>query len=327
MRSRRLAVSLLILAAAGMALGGCAAWVDARASSREQVAAQAFPPIGQVLAVEGRRIHVHVEGTGPDLVLIHGASGNLRDFTFALSGRLASEFRVIAFDRPGLGWTDALPEGNESPFAQAALLRAAAAQLGLRRPVILGHSYGGAVAMAWALQAPDEVAALVVLSGATMPWPGELGALYRMTDSAIGEATVVPVLTAFAPLERVDLLVARTFAPQRPPAGYGDYIGAGLALRRASLRANLRQVNALKSHLQAMAPLYPGLDLPVEIVHGDADRVVGAAVHAEPLAALLPEARLTLLPGIGHMPHHADPEAVVAAVRRAARRGGVLPPA
>jgi pimeloyl-ACP methyl ester carboxylesterase len=72
-----------------------------------------------------------------------------------------------------------------------------------------------------------------------------------------------------------------------------------------------------------MAPLYPGLALPVEILHGEEDAVVGAALHAEPLAQLIPGARLTLLPGIGHMPHHADPQAVVAAVGRAAARAGL----
>ncbi|MCL4187385.1 MAG: alpha/beta hydrolase [Rhodobacteraceae bacterium] len=319
----RLSASLALLAMAAALLAGCAAWIGVRAGAREEAAAAAFPPIGGFVEVDGRQVHVHVSGEGPDLVLIHGASGNLRDFTFDLVGRLEGNWRVIAVDRPGLGWSDPLAAGGESPAAQAEVLRAAVARLGVRRPVILGHSYGGAVALAWALQAPAEPAALVVLSGATMPWPGELGLLYRLADGWLGETAVVPVVSALAPVDRVETLVARTFAPQRPPAGYGAYIGAGLAVRRATLAANLRQVNALKAHLEAMAPLYPGLALPVEILHGEEDAVVGAALHAEPLAQLIPGARLTLLPGIGHMPHHADPQAVVAAVGRAAARAGL----
>lgn len=320
----RSVASLLVLGLGLAGLAGCAAAVDGRASSREAEAEAAYPPLGRFVEVGGLPVHVHVSGRGPDLVLIHGASGNLRDFTFDLVRRLEGEFRVIAFDRPGLGWSAPLPgAANDSPAAQAAHLRAAARALGVERPVVLGHSYGAAVALAWALEAPGETAALVLLSGATMPWPGELSPLYRIAASPAGEATMVPLLAAFAPRTRVETLVRRTFAPQSPPPGYGDYIGAGLALRRATLRANLRQVNALKPHLEAMAGAYPGLTLPVEILHGSDDRIVPAEVHAGPLAALLPAAELTLLPGIGHMPHHADPEAVVAAIRRAAARAGL----
>jgi pimeloyl-ACP methyl ester carboxylesterase len=69
-----------------------------------------------------------------------------------------------------------------------------------------------------------------------------------------------------------------------------------------------------------MAQTYAQLSLPVEILHGTADTIVPADVHAIPLSTRLPDAVLTLLPGIGHMPHHADPAAVVAAIDRAAVR-------
>ena len=72
-----------------------------------------------------------------------------------------------------------------------------------------------------------------------------------------------------------------------------------------------------------MAPRYGTLTLPVEIVHGTADRVVPIDVHAEVLLQQVPSAHLTRLEGVGHMPHHAAPEAVVAAIDRAARRAGL----
>jgi pimeloyl-ACP methyl ester carboxylesterase len=107
------------------------------------------------------------------------------------------------------------------------------------------------------------------------------------------------------------------------PEGYAEYIGTGLTLRRATLATNARQVNSLRSHLVLMADAYPGLDRPVEIVHGTADTIVPHDIHAVPLSRVLPDAQLTLLPGVGHMAHHADPEAVVAAVDRAAGRAGL----
>jgi pimeloyl-ACP methyl ester carboxylesterase len=316
MTSRRLAVSLIL---AGAAIGCCGLVVDRRATAREDLAEATWPPTGQVVTVEGKRVHAHVQGTGPDVVLIHGAGGNARDFTFDLVGRLAPEFRVIAFDRPGFGFSDDLGEAGISPLMQAAHLQKAAVLLGVRDPVVLGHSYGGAVAMAWALTDPGATRGVVVVSGATMPWDGGLDTWYHVTGGRIGGATLVPLLTAFVPDARTELALEGIFAPDPVPPGYGAHVGPGLTLRRASLRANGRQVLALKDHLRAMSPSYGKLAMPFELIHGTADRTVYARVHSIPLSSILPDARLTLIDGAGHMPHHSHPQTVVDAIRRLAR--------
>jgi pimeloyl-ACP methyl ester carboxylesterase len=310
------------------ALAGCAAIVDRRADQREAQAEAAFPPEGQFIDVGGRRVHAVVAGTGPDLVLIHGASGNTRDFTFSFVDQVSDRYRVIVFDRPGMGYTDRVDDSfagafnatAESPAQQAAMLQAAAAQIGVDRPIVLGHSYGGAVAMAWALNHPDNIAGLVAVAGATQPWPGSLGALYRLTASSLGGAAIPPLITAFAPPDRVQDVVASIFAPDTAPGGYGDAVGASLSVRRDSFRANARQVNGLRPHVVEMSALYPTLDLPVEIIHGDADTIVPLEIHSVPLARQVAGANLTVLEGVGHMPHHVAPQAVVAAIDRVAAR-------
>ena len=139
---RKLAASLLIGA---LALAGGAVVVDRRAAAREAAAESAYPPEGQFVTVDGLRLHAVVAGSGPDLVLIHGASGNARDFTFDLVARLAPHYRVIALDRPGLGWSDDAGAKGLSPLAQGDLLRRAAAQLGQT-----GHwCWGTAMAGRW----------------------------------------------------------------------------------------------------------------------------------------------------------------------------------
>ena len=317
MTFRKLAASLFIAAAL---IGGSAALVDRRVAARSAAAEAAYPPTGRIVQVQGRAVHADVSGTGPDVVLIHGASGNTRDFTFDLAQRLAARHRVIALDRPGLGWSDAAGDAGISPQGQADILRDAARQLGVARPVIVGHSYGGAVAIAWALQDPGGPAALVLLGAATMPWPGGLGRWYSLTSSRLGRATVVPLVSAFAPMSHTEGVIASVFAPDPVPPGYAAYIGAGLTLRPGSLGTNVRQVNGLRPYIVEMSRAYAQLSLPVEIVHGTADTIVPPDVHAIPLSTLLPDAALTLLPGIGHMPHHADPAAAVAAIDRAAAR-------
>ena len=304
-----------------------------RADARESAAAEAWPPEGRVIQVEGVPVHVWISGSGPDLVMIHGASGNLRDFTFDFAERLTDRYRVILMDRPGLGWTGrqrdfqgAWNTAAESPYQQAALLQKAADTVGVERPIVLGHSFGGAVALAWALSRPDETAALVAVSGVSNPWPGGLGAFYAINSSALGGGLVVPMLTAFVPETVVRKNVAAIFAPQDAPEGYVEHIGPDLTLRRQSMRANAQQVNNLRPHIVTMSNRYGRLKLPVEIVHGDADTIVPLEIHSIPLARKVPGANLTVLEGVGHMPHHVMPEAVTEAIDRAATRAGLRRP-
>lgn len=305
--------------------------IDARASTREAEAEQAFPPLGQILEVGDRRVHVYVEGSGPDLVLIHGAGGNLRDFTFQFVGLLKDRYRVIVFDRPGLGYTDrtddrydsAFTNQAESPAEQAALLQAAAAQLGADSPIVLGHSYGGAVAYAWAVYHPDNISGLISVAGVTLPWPGSIGPYYTVPGSTLGGAVVPPLVTAFATEDRVFDGIQGTFTPNAMPEGYDTFIGGALTIRRDSFRANARQVNTLRPHIVAQSALYPSLDLPVVMVHGDADMTVPLAIHSGPASEIIPGAELVVLAGVGHMPHHIDPGAVIAAIDRTAERAGL----
>ena len=314
-------LSLLLV---GATTSGLTALTSRRAARREAAAERAFPPTGRLLKVGPHTVHAHVEGSGPDLILIHGASGNTRDFTFSLVGRLAPDYRVIVFDRPGLGWSSALPGADsDDPAAQARVMQAAADQLGVTRPIVLGQSYGGAVALAWALERRRDTGALVLIAAASNPWPGGLGAWYRIASSRLGQAAAIPLLTAYATRAKMLAVIRSIFAPEPMPAGYAEYVGASLTLRRASMRLNVSQVNALLSHVRAMAPHYPGLRLPVEILHGDADTTVPLEVHSIPLARQIPDAVLTVLPGAGHMPHHTRTEDTIAAIHRAASRAGL----
>ena len=315
-----------IIASLASTLTGATIRPAARGRAPLSRSASDYPPQGTLISVDGQRVHAQVgpapEGAG-DVILLHGASGSSRDFSFDLMGRLAPRFRAIAFDRPGLGHSAPLPGGDITPAGQATRLDAAAERLGVRRAVIVGHSYGAAVAMAWALERPARVAGIVSLAGATMPWPGGLGPWYRVASSRLGGATIVPLVGALAPTDLVRSVIATIFAPQEPPEGYAEHIGVGLSLRASSLRTNARQLNGLKPHVTAMAARYPSLALPVEVVHGAEDRIVPVEIHGARMVELIPGARLTRLPGVGHMPHHAAPGEAVAAIDRVAAAAGL----
>ena len=306
--------ALLGLVAFALLTVGLATWREARFRA-------AFPPLGQFVTVDGLQVHYVIAGSGPDLVLIHGSSGNLRDFTFKLVPLLAEKYRVIAFDRPGLGYSDALPDG--SIFAQAEHLAKAARELGIERPILVGHSYGGPVAIAWALAHPEETSALVTLAAPVRPWESGLGTLYTVTSNPVGSALIVPMLTAYVPVSVARRALAALFPNGNVPEGLLSYYGAELSLQRNVMRENARQRATLLSEVIELSADYDKIDIAWELVHGTADDVVYADFHTPWIAERAPSVAITLLPGTGHMVELEDPEAVIAAIDRAAGRAAL----
>lgn len=310
----------MIWAAAASALALAAGTTHVLASRREARARDSHPPTGDFVEVEGIRMHAQVMGDGAqDVVLIHGSSGNLRDFNSVLAPELARRYRVIMVDRPGLGWSDPHPDGTLLEV-QARLIQAVAAHYGADRPIVLGQSYGGAVALCWATLMPDRLSAVVAIAAVTHPWDTGLGTYYTLLSSTLGQWALIPMITAFVPEARIHDEIDKTFHPQPAPEGYADHFGTDLTVRRAPMRMNARQRRALLAQMQALSQRYDEITVPIELVHGDADPLVPQQIHSERLAAQHPEARLTTLPGIGHMPHHVATDQVVAAVDRAALR-------
>jgi pimeloyl-ACP methyl ester carboxylesterase len=294
-----------------------------RVGQNAKRAADQFPPDGRFVEVQGHPVHYVEMGTGPDLVLVHGASGNTRDFTLGLAAKLAISYRVILFDRPGLGHTPPLSGHGVTITDQANLLADAAAKLGADKPIVVGQSFGGSVMMAWAIARPDAIAAAVSLAGATHPWEGETG---RLT-AALAHPIIGPVISrltaAWVSPAYVANSLRETFAPQQPIEGYIDHIGIPLILRPSSLMADARQRDALKEDLRAISSKYPTLSLPLEIVHGDADTTVPLHVHSARLVQDVDDAKLTTIKGLGHMPQHFAHDDVIAAIHRAATRAGL----
>jgi pimeloyl-ACP methyl ester carboxylesterase len=275
---------------------------------------------GRLVEFEGVKLHVLELGDAVSadqlpIVLIHGASGNLEDLRLAVGRRLAASRRVILLDRPGHGWSER-PGGvaDASPARQAALIAAALDRIGIARFVLLGHSLGGAVASALALAFPTRVAGLVLLAPVTHPWKGGL-TWYNaiLSTPVLGPifAHTIAVPLALLLLERG---IASVFTPQPPPADYVRRAAIRLLLRPAQFLANAQDIAALKPFVAALAPRYGEIVIPTVILTGTADTTVSPHIHARTIAAAIPHARLIMLAGIGHMPHHVATDAVIAAV-------------
>jgi len=279
-----------------------------------------FAPIGSILDFPFGRVHVvDLPAARPDapcLVLVHGAAGNLRDLLCALSGHLAGRFRIVVIDRPGHGSSTRRDPLWSDPRRQAEALDAVLNRLGVDRAIILGQSWGGAFAAAFALRYPERVHGLVFVSPATHPWPGGINWHTRLGAAPVvgrifAELAAMPIGLALIPCA-----LRTIFAPNAVPPDYRALIGAALVLRPRTFVANCRDIVDLYDHVTEMGARYHLIDAPSEIVTGDDDAIVAPAIHAYALARDIPGARLTVLPGVGHMPHWSAPEAVIEAIER-----------
>ena len=173
-----------------------------------------------------------------------------------------------------------------------------------------------AFAAAFALRYPKRIRGLVFVSPATHPWPSgidwhiRVGAL-PVVGRVFAELAAMPIGLGLIPCA-----LRTIFGPNAVPPNYRARVGAALVLRPPTFVANCRDIAEFYGHVTAMAARYHEIDTPTEIVTGDNDAIVAPAIHAYALARDIPGARLTILPGVGHMPHWSAPEAVVKAIER-----------
>ncbi|GLK80166.1 alpha/beta fold hydrolase [Methylopila turkensis] len=316
------------LAAAAVLATLAALLAAATAVEARRSAALAEHGVARRVAVAGGALNVVVlepQGTssGRTLLLLHGASGNLKDLELSIGHLLARRHRVVLVDRPGHGRSDRLG-GREmaSPARQGAAILQALDAIGVRRVVAVGHSWSGALAANLALDHPDRVSGLVTIAGATHSWPGGV-AWYNSVAATplIGDLFVATVVAPVG-LATFDKAVESVFAPASPPPDYVVRTDARLLLRPSEFRANAQDLTDLKPFIEAQAPRYGAIRQPTLIVTADADSTVSPTLHSRALHRQVAGSKLVVLPGAGHMPHWSATERVVAEIDALARRAG-----
>jgi len=278
---------------------------------------RAHPPRGRFVDIGGLRQHVVELGANagaPPIVLVHGAGCNLEDMRLALGERLAVRHRVILIDRAGMGWSERRGRAGSSPAYQAALLRGVLDELGVARAVVIGHSWGGALAAAFALDYPERVAGLVLLAPPLYPLMRNMTWLYAAFATPVAGWLYAHTLALPLGLPFVGMAMGSAFLPQLPPRGYIKRTAALLLLRPATFLANARDVADLRGNLEPQAARYSALAVPTVIMTGSRDMVVPPRPHALAFATAVPAAKLVVLPGIGHMLHHAAADRVIAEI-------------
>lgn len=312
------------MAAALSGTGGLAAAGLAASRGRTKRAESRSPAHGRFLEVGGTRLHVLQRGSGPDVLLIHGAAMMAAEMMLALGDAFPGQ-RVTAIDRPGHGHSD--KRRRPSIIDQAELFHAAAAQLGLHSPVLVGHSLGGSVALAYGDRFPDDVSGVVAV--APLAYPG--WGLAHLGRALRGAPVLGPFLsnTTLALTDPAMMRAAMhlVFGPQKPTAAFREAVDLDLLSRPSAMTADGADFTRASLDLQRLSRGYRRYRVPAHVVVGGRDRILKPSRQGERLARIMPGARLTQLPELGHMLHHFAPEAVSAAVADVrARRRPARPP-
>ncbi|MEP6886441.1 MAG: alpha/beta hydrolase [Gammaproteobacteria bacterium] len=261
----------------------------------------AVPPLGRFVQVGATRLHIVESGSGPALVLVHGLGSQLRNFTYALVERLAVNFRVICVDRPGCGYSTRPPQVSASLPGQAATIAKLLATLGLEKPIIVGHSYGGAVALALALNHAESVGGLALIAPLTH---AQTTAPAAFRDLVIPSrrlrqliAWTIAVPASMAAGAKVLSLV---FRPDTVPADFATAAGGLLALRPGQFFAASSDLLGVTDDLPALEARYPSIRIPVDILFGRSDAILSCQDHGVAMQAKIPGLYLSLVDG-GHM--------------------------
>lgn len=267
-------------------------------------------PQEHLLRVNGLRVHYVEAGAGPTVVLIHGNAGSVNDFSYRAIGILCGAYKLFAIDRPGHGKSDRLTKDAARLESQATLLHETLALLGIKRPILVGHSWGASLALAYALRYQDETASIILLAPAAYPEkePGAWWMRALVKTPIISEISLAVGKLFFGKrLLKQELLHA--FYPQPVP---DDYLRSANAtwLSQQHLRSYLEDEWTLNASLKRISPRYAEIRVPVVIVTGDTDQVVAPQENAYRLKAAISQSQLVELKHTGHQIPQTDPQSI-----------------
>lgn len=256
--------------------------------------------------VEAGGVSTHVaewgKQDGPDVFLIHGASSDMDVFRPSVIPLLKDRYHLAAYDRPGLGFTAKRPADADTLKVQADVAADAIRRLELKKPVVLAHSWGGAVALRLALDHPDLVGGLVLIAPVAYDWPGGVSWHLYWSASPVAGPLFNNVVTRPFAEGAVKSGIVGTFAPMKPTEAYLEEASVMRAVQPRIMKANALDMVAAKREVTAQQARYGEIRVPVAIMAGDGDTVVSPTIHSAQLAKTLPDARLEILPGVGHVP-------------------------
>ena len=282
-----------------------------------------FPQHGELTDIGGYEINaLHLPGPAnpslPPIVFIHGASGNLRDQETAFRKQLEGRAELLFVDRPGHGYSERGGPENGLPDGQAAAIGRLMDRKGIDRAIIVGHSFGGAIAASFAVFHPEKTAGLLFLAPATHPWPGGVDWYYKIAAAPYLGWWFTHLVSLPAGLALMDGATRSVFSPNRRRDSYIEDGAPALVLRPENFRNNAIDVADLHDYVTRIAPRYTEITAPTVIITGDSDPIVLEEIHSQGLAHDIAGSELVMIHGLGHKPDYVVTDVAIAAIEKIA---------
>ena len=294
-----------------------------------------YPPRGDFVDVETAKIHfltrkkaadIENQGNAP-VVLIHGSSGSSADMELAFFDAFPDDIDLYAFDRPGIGWskTKLSPLEMSNPMKQAEAIHMAVKKLKLDKPIIVGHSWGGAVAIAYAKQFGNEISGAVSLAGVAYPWKGPYGWYDVLLTTPVFNHIFTRLFLNKMGQLYVPLSIKAIFEPEAARGDYREAAQAEIILRPSTIINNSYYSLNLRRHLKTMSEKYNDIKIPLLIVAGNRDYIVHSKSQSERLHNEVDGSEYILFKGAGHMPHHTQTQILAEKIGRMSKGEALTP--
>ena len=269
---------------------------------------RSIPKFGKITTLKDAEIHWYETGHGRPIIMLHGLAGNLRNFTYALTDKLNQDFRVIAIDRAGCGWSKRSRPESATLNEQARIISEFIKKEKIEKPLIVGHSLGGAIALTLALEHKTKISGLALICPATQ-MIDDIPDIFRFLNIsnkwlrlflAYTFSSLIGILTR-------EKSFKTAFAPEPVCDNFAVKGGGDFALSSNSFIKTSEDLTFAISSAPSVVGREKELKLPIGVLFGEDDEILDAKLHGEKFSELT-GAELKILPNRGHMLPLTEPE-------------------
>lgn len=267
---------------------------------------------GQHIEIDGVQLRVQQIGHGPDVLFLHGSIGSLEDFDSVLP-ELVKRFRVTTFDRIGHGYS-ALPPVKANITSNARYTRRLIEELELQNVIVVGHSYGGSIALKLAIEQTPQVSSYVLLAPAAYSLASTRPIEHLLAAPVIGKGLLFMLRPIIAePMLSDGLLTSLSpntalFDPAFIDFRINMWNNTGILFTR------VQQTSDVTAELDAMHASYPEIQRPMHVLLGKQEPYTDIAEGSKRLVEVVPNSKLVMLDNTGHYLQYVEPRAVIDAI-------------
>ena len=276
-----------------------------------------YPPLGYFKNIDGLKIHYTDDGSGQPVVLLHSQPSNERQFNL-LKNKLKENYRVISIDRPGMGYSDG-PKVNSSErlLNQARIISKLILEITNEKPIIVGHSYGGALALSIALYNEINLKKLILVNTVSHPWEGDNVWLpFKIISSPVLGKLFSNTYAMIYGKKVIDSSADDNFPNNKPPLGFIEKVAGELTLRPKVLESYALDAINLRSSLSSQHKNYSKLTIPVSILAGVGDRVTPNETHSFQLHEDIKHSKLIEINDTEHSIPELNPSAIIQEINK-----------